>query len=297
MRGRDAEVGDLRSEISEQLTVGQRAEGGNMKASENGNESASVSRLVPMDAICPDGDFMVRAAIDDDTAAAYAAAMTGGAKFPPVDLFDLPSGDLVIADGWHRYKAAVTVGFIELPANVHTGTREEALLFALKANQQHGLRRTNADKRRAVEVALGLTSAASSRAIADLCGVSHTFVDETRQVATVATCPTSRAGRDGKLYPAERASTARDQEREVSRKDSGEESDSDREAPEAVKDRAREEWQDWSAFEDAAATARDAIALMEGAHVAAKRREMAHAVCGKLAARCKALAARFADDD
>ena len=28
---------------------------------------------------------------------------------------------------------------------------------------------------------------------------------------------------------------------------------------------------------------------MEGAHVAAKRREMAHAVCGKLAARCKAL--------
>ncbi len=259
-------------------------------------ESEIVPRLVPMDNICPDGDFMVRVAIDEETVAAYVAAMTEGAKFPPVDLFDLPSGDLVIADGWHRYKAAATVGFLELQANVHSGSREEALVFALKANQRHGLRRSNADKRRAVEVALGLTPAASSRAIADLCGVGNDLVEEVRQVSESDTCPPTRVGRDGKQYPAKRLASAADNEREASDKDGAEESDSDREAPDAAKDRAREEWQDWSAFEDAAATARDAIGLMESAHVAAKRREMAHAVCVKLAQRCKALAARFADE-
>ena len=130
-----------------------------------------------------------------------------------------------------------------------------------------------------------------------LCGVGHALVDEVRQVADSATCAPSRTGKDGKQYPAECAVTARDHEREDSAKAGAEESDSDREAPDAAKDRAREEWQDWSAFEDAAKAARDAIEVMESAHVAAKRREMAHAVCGKLAARCKALAARFADDD
>ena len=144
---------------------------------------------------------------------------------------------------------------------------------------------------------LSSTPAASSRAIADLCGVGDDLVQAVRQVPESGTCPPTRLGRDGKQYPAKRLSSASENAREDSAKDGAEESDSDREAPDAAKDRAREEWQDWSAFEDAAKAARDAIEMMESAHIAAKRREMAHAVCGKLAARCKALAARYSDDD
>jgi hypothetical protein len=52
-----------------------------------------------------------------------------------------------------------------------------------------------------------ITDAIPSRAVAQMCGVSHTFVDQSRpvEVATVATCGNSlHAGRDGKAYPARR---------------------------------------------------------------------------------------------
>lgn len=64
--------------------------------------------------------------------------------------------------------------------------------------------RTNADKRRAVEIALAEFPKLSSRAVADLCGVHHTFVQKQRpeQVATVATSTVT--GADGKQYPAKR---------------------------------------------------------------------------------------------
>jgi len=255
-------------------------------------------RNLKLDAICPDGAYMVRLALDSETVDEYTEALQEGAQFPPVDVFDLGNGKLpVLVDGWHRYKAASNCGFAKIATRIHRGTREDALLFALKANQTHGLKRSNADKRRAVEVALGVWPAMSSRALALLCGVDHKTVDEMRG-STGEVRQLNRTGSDGKtrVLPARGASSA-DNNRADSAKDAAEESDGDRETPDAAKDRAREEWQDWSAFEDAAVAARDAIGLLEGAHVANKRREMAHAVCGKLAARCKALAARFADDD
>ena len=54
----------------------------------------------------------------------------------------------------------------------------------------------------------------SSRAIAEMCGVSHPFVAGLQpQVETVTTCPsgdTPRTGRDGKQYPASRREAARE---------------------------------------------------------------------------------------
>lgn len=54
-----------------------------------------------------------------------------------------------------------------------------------------------------MEIAVKEFPKLSSRAIAELCGVHHTFVENQRpeQVATVAT---SRTGADGKQYPATR---------------------------------------------------------------------------------------------
>ena len=54
-----------------------------------------------------------------------------------------------------------------------------------------------------MEIAVKEFGGLSSRAIAELCGVSNHFVDSIRPVE-VGTVPTCRTGTDGKQYPATR---------------------------------------------------------------------------------------------
>ena len=89
-----------------------------------------------------------------------------------------------------------------IACDVRKGTRLDALKFSLGANQSNGLRRTNADKRHCVELALAEFPKLSDRAIAGMCGVSAEFVRQQRpEVPTVGTSPT-HTGLDGKEYPA-----------------------------------------------------------------------------------------------
>ena len=105
--------------------------------------------------------LQIRCAIDKDVVAEYAEAMKDGAKFPPVIVFkedrkprkgkQVPN--LYLADGFHRVGAAEELGHDEIEADVREGGFNEALKYALHANAEHGLRRTNADKWHALEVA------------------------------------------------------------------------------------------------------------------------------------------------
>jgi len=83
----------------------------------------------------------------------YAEAMSNGEKFPPLVLFK-DGKDLYLVEGFHRYEAAEKAGKKSLPCEVHFGTLREAILHAVRANAAHGQRRTQADKRRAVETLL-----------------------------------------------------------------------------------------------------------------------------------------------
>lgn len=69
----------------------------------------------------------------------------------------------------------------------------------MRLHDRSGLRRTNKDKRRAVEKALCLRPKTSDRAIAEHCGVSDRMVNNVRAEAT-ANCSQSsqRTGRDGR---------------------------------------------------------------------------------------------------
>jgi hypothetical protein len=62
---------------------------------------------------------------------------------------------------------------------VRKGTQRDAILYALGANAAHGLRRTNADKRKAVEAMLGDPewAAWAQTKIAEACAVSREFVN------------------------------------------------------------------------------------------------------------------------
>ena len=99
-----------------------------------------------------DLSFQTRFGLNDETVSEYAELMLDGKTFPPVEVHDI-SGVLSLVDGYHRIAAITRNGGDEVEANVIPGTRADALRAAVKANCEHGQRRSNADKRRALEVA------------------------------------------------------------------------------------------------------------------------------------------------
>ena len=120
-----------------------------------------------------------RAALNNDAVTEYAVAMLDGVKFPPVIVFQ-ENDQIWVADGFHRVAAVIEAGLKDILADVRPGNRLDAIKYGLGANKTHGVRRTNADKRRAVEIALREFSHLTDRAVAGLCGVSHPFVAELR---------------------------------------------------------------------------------------------------------------------
>jgi len=142
-----------------------------------------------------DETFRARAAINEDKVNEYAEQMAAGDKFPPVHLF--ARGECyVVVDGWHRLRALMKNGCTECLAVIHHGGHQDALKFAIDANCRHGLPRSNADKRRSVELALKEFGSLSSNEIARLCSVSHTMVDDVRKDLQLADSASS-AGADG----------------------------------------------------------------------------------------------------
>jgi hypothetical protein len=84
--------------------------------------------------------------------------------------------DYFLADGHHRYQAAQEAGCAEIPCEVRQGDRTTALWHALGSNADHGLPRSNEDKRNAVLMAYRLDPSLSDNAIAKRCRVSQPFV-------------------------------------------------------------------------------------------------------------------------
>ena len=130
-----------------------------------------------------DTSLQTRSGRNQSVVQEYAAAMSTGDEFPPVVLFD-DGRQKYLADGFHRMAAALSIGRDRIDATVHQGSKQDALLFSLKANSKHGLQRTNDDKRHSVRLLLDDFEYAdkSDREIAELCAVSHTFVSKIRSV-------------------------------------------------------------------------------------------------------------------
>lgn len=143
-----------------------------------------------------DGGTQSRVEISSEAVADYAEAIRGGAQMPPVVVFH-DGADYWLADGFHRFHAHAAADRASIAAEVHAGTQRDAVLHSLGANAVHGLRRTNADKRKAVQTILGDQEWAkwSDHEVARRCGVSHMFVGTVRRsletVSSEAT-PTAR---------------------------------------------------------------------------------------------------------
>lgn len=137
-----------------------------------------------------------------------------GKPLPPVKLFLIRGDDrLYLADGWHTTRAEIDIGGSHISAVVTDaggdpdGGWERVLACAVGANAEHGLNRTNEDKRRAVRMVLAHKPWArrSSKWIAEMVGVSPKFVIDYRRLlegrGEVEPCPTVETS-DGGTQPA-----------------------------------------------------------------------------------------------
>lgn len=137
-----------------------------------------------------------RAETRADVVDEYADLIARGIELPPVVVF-FDGTIYLLADGFHRVEAAHRAQALDIEADIRGGTREDAELFAAASNQSHGLRRTNEDKRRAVESVLRLRPEWSNRKIAEWCGVSDVLVGRVRTANGLQS--DTRIGRDGRV--------------------------------------------------------------------------------------------------
>ena len=159
--------------------------------------------MLELDQIRTNGGTQSRVELNQETVAEYAQAFTAGASFPPVVVF-FDGANYWLADGFHRYFGARDAGESAIDAEIITGTQRDAVLYSLKANATHGLRRTNADKRKAVETLLKDAEWAtwSDRKIAEVCGVSHELARQVRGAIChpLTDSPIRTVERNGKTY-------------------------------------------------------------------------------------------------
>lgn len=161
----------------------------------------------------------VRAGINHDYVAELTERMEAGDSFPAIDVFTDGEGQW-LADGLHRLTAGIQANK-KIGVTYRKGTKAEAIEFACNANAAHGLRRSPADKRASVCLALLTFPDRSSRSIAELCAVGQHLVAELKDGQSKPTPPTGQVrarapekpsinidspkkvtGADGKKYPA-----------------------------------------------------------------------------------------------
>lgn len=147
-------------------------------------------KVLEVGKIIADSSTQAREHLDQSTVAEYAEAIDNGSALPPAVVFH-DGSSYWLADGFHRLEAekrSQRGGMMQ--CEVRPGTQRDARLFSSGANAAHGLRRTNSDKRRAVQMLLDDPewSEWSDRKIARHCAVSQPFVSGMRhEVITVIT--------------------------------------------------------------------------------------------------------------
>lgn len=157
---------------------------------------------IAISAIELDEEIQSRVELNQDCVDEYTDDLRDGAIFPPIQLF-YDGEKYWCADGAHRTEAFKKVGINTIEAIVHEGSRHDALIYSAGANADHGLRRTNADKRKSVKKVFMLEKykAASAGKIAKICKVTQPFVSKMKKKLTQNgyEFPTQCVGLDGKL--------------------------------------------------------------------------------------------------
>ncbi|MDR1492030.1 MAG: hypothetical protein LBT05_04835 [Planctomycetaceae bacterium] len=161
--------------------------------------------LIDPKRILADLETQSRATLNDEVVKEYAEAMEEGATFPAILVFyDEPNDQFILAEGFHRLAAHMRVKPNDMIlAEQRLGDVEDARWASIAANQSHGLRRTNADKRNAIKLAFLHPKGCelSDRQVSKHIGVDHKTVSAVRlECEATGEIPQSnlRTGQDGR---------------------------------------------------------------------------------------------------
>jgi protein gp37 len=157
---------------------------------------------IPISQIITDPQVQPRSALSSGIIQEYAELWKEGIEFPPIIVYTDGDSKLWLADGWHRLLAAKVANISDIETDVRIGTLRDAILYSVGANFDHGMRRTNEDKERAVKKLLGDEKWAkwSDREIARRCKVDHETVGKLRGYLAKSPDNNRIVERDGTTY-------------------------------------------------------------------------------------------------
>jgi uncharacterized ParB-like nuclease family protein/FtsZ-binding cell division protein ZapB len=140
-------------------------------------EGQQMNKVMNIGALVMDERLQSRTEVNEDTVSDYADAISAGAEFPPVLVY-FDGISYYLTDGYHRVLAHKRAQKVSILCDVVQGTMRDAILHSTGVNAKHGMRRTYADKRKAVMTLLDdfEWSDWSNSEIARRCGVSPSFV-------------------------------------------------------------------------------------------------------------------------
>jgi len=166
------------------------------------------TKTLKLDDIRIDGGTQPRVAIDQGIVDEYAEKYGEGVDLKPVIVF-FDGATYWLADGFHRYWARKRINREVVSAEVHQGTQRDAVLYSVGANATHGLRRTNADKRKAVLTMLedDEWSRWTDREIAKRCCVNNATVSRAR--ASLLQCNSENTSHKPRTYRTKHGTIAR----------------------------------------------------------------------------------------
>lgn len=149
-----------------------------------GTGSVMEEKAIALEELIIDVGCQPRAMLNTEAVDEYAKAFEAGEPLPAIEVVELEEKQgYIIVDGYHRVAGCrqIDKGFIR-GRIIAVGDVHDARWHASAANQKHGVRRTNADKRQAVKLALEseIGEEQSLRTIAEHCGVSHELVRTVR---------------------------------------------------------------------------------------------------------------------
>jgi len=132
--------------------------------------------------ITVDSSLQGRCKLNQEVVDEYSEVLREGGKLPAIKVYRVGSRHYLV-DGWHRYFAHKKAGLADIEVDIIDGTIRDATRYAAGANDDHGLRRNNDDKRKSVMMLLDDLewSEWSDREIAKEAKVSSMFVGKLRK--------------------------------------------------------------------------------------------------------------------
>jgi len=154
---------------------------------------------ISIDKIILKNEFQPRVEIDSEVINEYKEKMDNRVEFPPLDIFKVEN-KYYLVDGWTRYYAYDKRNIEKVKCEIHEGTEDEAFNFTCSANDENGQKRTNEDKRRAVENALKRYPKKSAGYIAKICKVAVSMASDYKNKMTLVGLESNeREGLDGRI--------------------------------------------------------------------------------------------------